>query len=193
VPPWCSGLHQAPGDQPPRRLFVLRAAHGTHGAAQAGRSDAQRTETAISVRRAAWGNRLREPFRPPWRPGPQGLALPFNQRLDDARNEISRPLWGGRLDSRFARPQTAVLAAFSLEFSADSETVAAAAAASLAGTAGSGAVRAAAAASVGRSGRCWAAAAAGIPIPLNGLAGDSEAAGGRGVGLSRILIVFYSN
>ena len=44
MPPWCSGLHQAPGDQPPRRLFTRRAPHGTHGAAQAGRSDAQRTE-----------------------------------------------------------------------------------------------------------------------------------------------------
>jgi hypothetical protein len=49
VPPCCSSLRQAPGDQPPRRIFMLRAAHGTHGAAQAGRSDAQRTETAISV------------------------------------------------------------------------------------------------------------------------------------------------
>jgi len=41
-------------------------------------------------------------------------------------------------------------------------------------------------------GRSWAAPSAGLSIPSSGPAGGSEAAGGA-VGLSRILMVFYSN
>jgi hypothetical protein len=52
---------------------------------------------------------------------------------------------------------------FSLEFSANSETVAAAVASSLAGAAGSAEVRAAAAASAGTSGRCFGTRACEIP------------------------------
>ena len=48
-------------------------------------------------------------------------------------------------------------------------------------------------ASAGASGRCSAATCAASSIPSSGVAGSSEATAGGAVGLSRILIVFYSN
>ena len=133
-----------------------------------------RAAPECSARRAAWWKSPSRAFSTAL--APRASAWPSNN-TSRARVTTFRAPLGRPFDPRSAQAQTAVLAAFR-ELSADAETVAAAAAASLAGTAGSAAVRCRRCSYRERSGRCWAA---GISIPLNGLAGGSEAAGGRGV------------